>query len=109
MAPSEVGVMLKKMAIFLGVTPLPTLPVSVHQFLSQLPSITTKEEAESRGLILTFSNGGGGWEGSNYVNYYQAFICPHRNESLNNCPGKLWGLSPEGFGKGIRVVEIGKP
>jgi len=54
--------MLKKMTIFLGVTLLPTLPVSAHRFLGQLPSIT-KEEAESRGLMLTFSNGGGGWKG----------------------------------------------
>ncbi len=75
--------MLKKMVIFLGVTLLLALSVSASQFPDQLPSIT-KEEAESLGLILTFSNGGGGWEGSNYVNSYQDFICPHRNESLNN-------------------------
>ncbi len=39
-----------------------------------MPSIT-KEGAKSFGLILTFSNGGGGRPDSNYVNFYQDFMC----------------------------------
>ncbi|WP_456365404.1 hypothetical protein [Thermococcus sp.] len=75
--------MFKAIALTLGFMLLLTLPVSSSQFPERLPYVT-KEEAESLGLILSFSNGGGGWEGSNYVNFYQDFICPHRNDSVNN-------------------------
>ncbi len=75
--------MFKAIALALGFILLLTLPVSASQFPDQLPYVT-KEEAQSLGLILSYSNGGGGWEGSNYVNFYQDFICPHRNDSVNN-------------------------
>ncbi|QDA32104.1 hypothetical protein FH039_11555 [Thermococcus indicus] len=75
--------MFKNLILFLGVALLLALPVSASQFPDRLPAIT-KEEAESLGLILTFGQGGGGWEGSNYVNVVQDFMCAnHSPESAN--------------------------
>ncbi|WP_297070675.1 hypothetical protein [Thermococcus sp.] len=69
--------------LLLGALMLASTVVSAGEFPERLPYVT-KEEAKSLGLIISFSNGGGGWEGSDYVNAYQDFICPHRNESVNN-------------------------
>ncbi len=70
-------------ALLLGALMLAGTVVSAGEFPERLPYVT-KEEAKSLGLILSFSDSGGGWEGSNYVNFVQDFICPHRNESVNN-------------------------
>ncbi|ALM75613.1 hypothetical protein [Thermococcus barophilus] len=60
-----------------------SLPVSASQFPEQLPSIT-KEEANSLGLIISYGRGGGGWEGSNYINFYQDFMCANHSPDYNN-------------------------
>ncbi|NJD98437.1 hypothetical protein E3E26_01300 [Thermococcus sp. LS1] len=75
--------MSKKLVLFIGVMLLLALPVSAPQFPDRLPSIT-KEEAKSLGLILSFSNGGRGPEGSNYAIFYQDFLCPNHNPDYGN-------------------------
>ncbi|ASJ13263.1 hypothetical protein [Thermococcus thioreducens] len=75
--------MLKKPVLFLGVMLLLALPVSASRFPEQLPSIT-KEEANSLGLIISYGGGGGGWEGSNYINFYQDFMCANHSPDYNN-------------------------
>ena len=75
--------MLKKPVLFLGVMLLLALPVSASRFPEQLPSIT-KEEANSLGLIISYGGGGGGWEGSNYINFYQDFMCANHTPDYNN-------------------------
>ncbi|GAB6101269.1 hypothetical protein JCM16138_04920 [Thermococcus atlanticus] len=74
------GVLTSALAGLLLGALLISLPVSASQFPEQLPSIT-KEEAKSLGLILTFSNGGGG---SNYINFYQDFMCANHNPEVTN-------------------------
>ncbi|WP_324735409.1 hypothetical protein VFC49_09770 [Thermococcus sp. SY098] len=69
--------------LLLGALMLAGTVVSAEKFPDQLPSIT-KEEAKSLGLILTFSNGGGGRPDSNYINFYQDFMCVNHNPEVTN-------------------------
>ena len=74
--------MVKKLALLMGVILLLAIPVSAGRFPS-LPSIT-KEEAKNLGLIATFNNSGGGYPDSNYVLFYQDFMCAnHAPDAFN--------------------------
>ena len=67
-------------AVALSFVLLLALPVSSSQFPDELPSVT-KEEAKSLGLLLTHS---GGSTSSNYVLFYQDFVCLNHSEDTQN-------------------------
>ncbi len=70
-------------ALLLGALMLAGTVVSAGEFPERLPYVT-KEEAKSLGLILTFSNSGGGRPDSNYILFYQDFMCANHDPDRTN-------------------------